>query len=57
VGNPGPAATDGFPYIPASAGPPTGTPTAQPGFVPLYYDTVTHKLWIYDGGWIGVVVA
>jgi hypothetical protein len=57
LGNPGVAATDGFPYLPASAGVPTGVPTARTGFVPFYYDTTTHKIWVYDGGWKGVVVA
>jgi hypothetical protein len=50
-------ATDGFPYIPAAAGTPTGVPTTQAGFAPLYYDTTAHKIWVYDGGWKGVVVA
>lgn len=45
-------ATDGFLYIATSAGPPTGTPTAYTGRVPLVYDTVNHKFWIYDGSWL-----
>lgn len=47
----------GFPYIPAAAGPPTGVPTARSGFVPAYYDTTDHKLWLYDTAWKGVVVS
>lgn len=43
-------ATDGFFYIPTSAGPPTGVPTAYAGRVPLVYDTTNHQFWIYDGG-------
>jgi hypothetical protein len=54
--NPGTKATDGFPYLPASPGAPKGVPAAKPGFVPVYYDTANHKLWIYDGGWKGVAV-
>lgn len=50
-------ATDGFPYIAAAAGTPTGIPTAQAGFAAIYYDTTNHKLWVYDGGWKGVVVS
>lgn len=45
-------ATDGFPYIPGGAGPPTGIPTAFAGRVPLYWDSVAKQLYIYDGGWL-----
>lgn len=52
------SATDGFVYIPAAAGTPTGTPTSWTSFVPLYFDTSGVKLWIYTGGsWKGVVVS
>lgn len=45
-------ATDGFLYIPTSAGQPTGTPTTQgTATVALQYDTTNHQFWIYDGGW------
>lgn len=50
-------ATDGFPYIPTCAGTPTGVPTAVTGAVAMVFDTTGNKLWIYDGGWIGVVLA
>jgi hypothetical protein len=51
-------ATDGFLYLPACAGTPTGVPTAQAGTVPLVFDTTGNKVWIYTGGaWKGVVVA
>ena len=43
-------ATDGFLYIPTCAGTPTGVPTVQPGTVPMVYDTVNHRLCIYDSG-------
>lgn len=57
AGAPALNATDGFPYMPATPGIPTGVPTAQAGFVPFRYDSTTHKLWIYDAGWKGVVVS
>lgn len=44
-------ATDGFLYIPSSAGQPAGTPTSFTGRVALCYDTTNHQFWIYDGGW------
>ncbi len=45
-------ATDGFLYIPTSAGTPTGTPTSQTGTVPIQYDTTNHLLYIYrDSAW------
>jgi len=43
--------TDGFIYIPAAAGPPTGVPSTFSGFVPMWYDTTNNKLYIYNGGW------
>ena len=50
-------ATDGFPYMPAAAGPPTGTPTAKTGFVPFYYDTTNEDFYIYNGAWVSVTLA
>lgn len=52
-------ATNGFLYIPTSAGTPTGTPTSKTGLVPMVYDTTNHKFWIYDtsaSAWKGVVL-
>lgn len=49
--------TDGFLYIPTTAGAPTGTPTAVTGLAPIVFDTTNHKIWFYNGGWKGVVVA
>jgi hypothetical protein len=50
-------ATDGFPYIPAAAGPPTGTPTAVSGMVPMYYDSTNDALYIFRGSnWRSVAV-
>jgi hypothetical protein len=56
-GAPAAGATDGFPYIPVTAGSPSGTPTTVAGFVPMRYDSTNHKLWVYDSGWKGVVLA
>lgn len=50
-------ATDGFPYIPAGPGAPSGTPSPQTGHVPVFYDTTNHKLWVYDQMWKGTVLA
>lgn len=45
------AMTDGFVYIPAAAGVPTGVPTAIAGHVPMYYDITNNKFYVYNGGW------
>lgn len=50
-------ATDGFLYIPTCAGTPTGVPTAKTGLVPMVFDTSNNKFYIYDGGWIGIVLS
>lgn len=48
----------GFPYVPAAAGAPTGTPTARTGYVPLYYDSTGNNLYAYNGGgWKKVALA
>jgi hypothetical protein len=44
-------ATNGFFYIPGSAGTPTGVPTAKTGLVPMHYDTTNNEFYIYNGGW------
>ncbi len=44
-------ATDGFIYLPTSAGTPTGTPTTQTGTVAAEYDTTNDKFQVYNGGW------
>lgn len=48
--------TNGFPYIPATTGTPTGVPDAVTGMVPMQYDKTNHKFWIYDGGWKSVTL-
>lgn len=53
----GAASTDGFFYLRTINGTPTGTPTAQTGTLPMAYDSVNHKLWVYDAGWKGVTLA
>lgn len=44
------SATDGFLYIAACAGTPTGTPTTYTGRAPLVIDTTNNKLYFYSGG-------
>lgn len=43
-------ATDGFLYVPACAGTPTGTPTSKTGKVPIVVDSTNNKLYFYSGG-------
>lgn len=48
-------ATNGFLYIPACAGTPTGTPTTYTGRVPLVVDSTNNKMYIYSGGaWVAL---
>jgi len=48
--------TNGFFYIPAAAGAPTGVPTAISGVVPMYYDTTNEKFYVYNGAWKSVLL-
>jgi hypothetical protein len=48
----GTTATDGFAYLPAGNGVPTGTPTAITGKVAFYFDANASKAYIYNGGWV-----
>lgn len=44
--------TDGFLYIPTSAGAPVGTPTSYSGRAPIEYDTVNNDFYVYySGAW------
>jgi hypothetical protein len=45
------SATDGFLYIPKTAGAPTGVPTSVTGKVPMCYDSTNNKLYVYNGSW------
>jgi hypothetical protein len=49
--------TDGFVFIPAVAGTPTGTPNSRTGFVPVCYDTTNNELYVYNSGWKSVALA
>lgn len=44
------SATDGFLYVPTSAGVPVGTPTTQTGTAPIEVDTTNNRLYYYSGG-------
>ena len=50
-------ATIGFPYMPAMAGTPSGTPTAKTGSCAFHYDTSNDKLYVYNGGWQSVTLS
>lgn len=43
-------ATNGFLYVTACAGTPTGVPTAITGRVPIVVDSTNNKLYFYSGG-------
>lgn len=43
--------TNGFFYIPAATGAPSGVPTAISGSVPMYYDSTNNQFYIYNGAW------
>jgi len=49
--------TDGFFYIPAAAGAPTGVPTSITGQVPMYYDSTNNNFYVYNGAWKKVTLA
>lgn len=51
------SATDGFLYIPTSAGAPIGTPSTYTGRVAMEYDTTNNKLYVYNGAWKSVTLA
>jgi hypothetical protein len=52
----GTTTTDGFFYLRAMAGVPTGVPTAYSGRVAATYDTTNNKLYIYNGAWKSVTL-
>lgn len=44
-------ATAGFVFVPAMAGPPSGTPGSYAGRVALGYDATNNKIIVYNGAW------
>lgn len=48
--------TNGFFYIPAAAGAPSGTPTSISGHVPMYYDSTNNNFYVYNGAWKKVLL-
>jgi len=47
--------TNGFIYVPSSAGKPTGIPTSITGSAPVYADISNNNLWVYGAsGWRGI---
>ena len=51
------AMTNGFFYMPAAAGAPSGTPSTVTGTVPFYYDTTNNQFYVYNGSWKKVTLA
>lgn len=49
------SATDGFLYLPASSGVPTGTPTAVSNKTPIQFDQSNGNLYFYAGSWQKVI--
>jgi len=49
--------TNGFFYIPAAGGAPSGVPTAISGRVPMYYDSTNNNFYVYNGAWKKVLLA
>lgn len=49
--------TNGFFYVPAASGAPSGTPTSVGGYVPMYYDTGANQFYVYNGAWKKVTLA
>lgn len=48
-------ATNGFLYIPSTAGTPNGVPAvSSTGSVPFIIDTAANKIWGYNSGWVSL---
>jgi hypothetical protein len=48
---------DGFNYISAAAGAPTGVPATIAGYVPMYYDITNNFFYVYNGAWKKILLA
>jgi len=49
--------TNGFIYVPAASGPPTGTPSSVSGHVPMYFDAANNNFYLFNSSWKKVGVA
>lgn len=49
--------TSGFVYVSSAAGAPSGTPTTKTDRCAMYFDRTNNRLYVYDAGWISVVLA
>ena len=49
--------TNGFFFIPAASGAPSGTPATILGTVAMYYDTTNNHFYIYNGAWRKVTLS
>ena len=57
VESPATAATAGFPYISSMTTDPTGVPIdITGGHVPMVFNRINNKLWIYNSGWVSVTL-
>lgn len=43
------SATTGFPYMPVTAGAPSGVPASKANYVPFQFDSTNGKLWAFYG--------
>ena len=46
------SSNNGFAYVPAASGAPTGVPTVYAGRVPIYVNTASNTICFYNSGWV-----